>query len=54
MTGAVSERIHDRISFVKGDWLIEGQEIQDDRMIGRIVSVVMALAPRRYRKSVKV
>ena len=33
MTGEVSERIHDCISFVKGDWLIEGQEIQDDRVI---------------------
>ena len=31
MNGEVSKRIHDRISFFKGDGLIEGQEIQDDR-----------------------
>jgi hypothetical protein len=34
MNGKVSERIHDRISFDKECWLIDGHEIQDDRVIG--------------------
>jgi hypothetical protein len=33
MAGQVSEQIHDRISYVKGDGLIEGQEVHDDRVI---------------------
>ena len=35
MTGEVSERIHDRILFDKECWLIDGQEIQENRMIGK-------------------
>ena len=34
MNSEVSERIHDRISFDKECWLIDGQEIQENRMIG--------------------
>ena len=37
MTSEVSERIHDRISFVKGDGRIDAQEIQEDRVIGRTI-----------------
>jgi len=37
MTGEVSKRIHDRISFDKGCWLINDQEIQEDHVIGRTI-----------------
>jgi len=40
MTGEVSERINDRIKFAKGDWLIETQDIQDVRVMGRTVCMV--------------
>jgi hypothetical protein len=31
------ERIHTRISFVKGHWRIDAQEIQEGRLIGRTI-----------------
>jgi len=37
MTGEVSERIHDRILFDKECWLIDGQEIEADQVIGRTI-----------------
>jgi hypothetical protein len=45
MKGEVSERIHDRISFDKECWLIDEQEIQDNRVIGRTVQLLYSKEP---------
>ncbi len=41
MTGEVSERIHDRILFVTGDWHGDEQKIHDDRVIGKDSIIVV-------------
>jgi hypothetical protein len=40
MTSEVSERIHACISFDKECWLLEGQEIQEDRVLGGTISTL--------------